>query len=365
MVIKKTNVLLLVTFILLISAPLIDMKWKIDPFPYLDENRKLAEFPDMKPDFEELPTFVEKFESYYNDHFGFRNSLIRLNFFVKYKLLGISPSDKVIVGKNGWLFNASDGEMYDYRGMPEFDETMLQKSVAFIERKRQFLEQRGIKYIFVIAPNKSTVYRELMPDSINRLRTGTVTDDLVSCLRKHSNVTVIDLRQALLTCKNMRQVYYKTDSHWNAYGAFAAYQEIVKPLVKWFPNIKSLELSDFTTVDKINYRGDLARLIGGTGFIKDEFVGIKPSKPFKAKRVEVPNGPLVMTQNGQQLPRAVIFRDSFFDELAPFISENMDYSVYYPHQWDYQTPIFNILETQHPDVVIEEVVERNIKFIQG
>jgi hypothetical protein len=70
---------------------------------------------------------------------------------------------------------------------------------------------------------------------------------------------------------------------------------------------------------------------------------------------------VTVTHNDSSLPRAVVFRDSFFGGVAPYFAEHFKYSWYYWQYWDSQTPIEEILTITKTDIVIEEIVERFIK----
>ena len=54
-------------------------------------------------------------------------------------------------------------------------------------------------------------------------------------LKSTTDVTVIDLRPALIAEKKLSVVYYKADTHWNTRGAYAAYREITRVLAPDFP----------------------------------------------------------------------------------------------------------------------------------
>ena len=58
--------------------------------------------------------------------------------------------------------------------------------------------------------------------------------------------------------------------------------------------------------------------------------------------------------------RAVVFRDSFFEQLLPYVAEHFGEAVYIVSYYD-QKVMEQILDKFKPDVVIEEVVERNLK----
>src|SRR5438105_592669 len=78
------------------------------------ENRQLAEMPKFKPTWRGMKDFPGPFESFYNDNFGLRGSLIHLLSFTRVKGLGVSCSPNVIIGKDGWLFYTPDPVGYDY-----------------------------------------------------------------------------------------------------------------------------------------------------------------------------------------------------------------------------------------------------------
>jgi len=65
-----------------------------------------------------------------------------------------------------------------------------------------------------------------------------------------------------------------------------------------------------------------------------------------------------MSQKGTQLPRALLFRDSFFTGVAPYLAEHMEHSAFYWQRWTADTPIVQMLAEHRPDLVVEEVVER-------
>jgi hypothetical protein len=67
-------------------------------------------------------------------------------------------------------------------------------------------------------------------------------------------------------------------------------------------------------------------------------------------------GRLVTEIPGSPLPRAVVFRDSFASRLVPFLSEHFSRAVYlWQNDFDPE-----IVEKEHPDVVIQEIVSRHL-----
>lgn len=73
---------------------------------------------------------------------------------------------------------------------------------------------------------------------------------------------------------------------------------------------------------------------------------------------EKPTTPLAMGCSRAGL-RAVIFKDSFFNALVPFVSEHFSQVVYLSRPYR-QEDMEQIIEQARPDLVIEERAERRI-----
>ena len=361
---KSRNLMLITLFVICITAPLADMVLDLDKSADLNENRERAQLPAIKLEYGSLRKFPHAYYNYFKDNFGFRDPLIRLNFIVRHRILGESIFNEVVFGENDWLFYTGEKSIEDSLGITHYDEETLQRLTGSLELKRNWLSAQGIKYLFVVVPNKETVYGEWFPPYLKKVRNRTGLDEFVDYLKTHTNVDVVDLRQALLLEKK-RRVFYKTDTHWNEYGAFLAYREIMKSVSRWFPVASAETLTDFDMERKTEAGGGLAVLVGGYEFLKEEKIYLVPRKGRKAHMAEVNSDdrePFAMSQDDKRLPRALVFRDSFFNDIIPFISEQFQYARYYWQRWDDETPIREIIEETRPDIVIEEVVERKIKF---
>jgi hypothetical protein len=360
----RKETILVAIFLLFILLPVCDMILKLDRFKYLYENRELAKPPQLSFTISGIQKFPAKYTKYFSDHFGFRNLLVRANFIIRYDLLGVSPSKQVVIGKEGWLFYAGEGAIEDYRGITKFNAVTLDKWAKSLEMKRIWLEKQGIRYLFVVAPNKSTIYGEYLPDSYNRVRQKTALDELMEYLKQHTSVEVVDMRPALRAAKENQRIYIRTDSHWNEYGAFIAYQEIMKPVIKWFPSLRTATFDDFLIKKHRGGGGDLTSMIGGTDFIKEEYVSFKRLNGHSLKIENINDqtkSPVTVEHKDKTLPRAIVFRDSFLSWVAPFLAEHFHYSRFYWNYWNPWVDIEEMVNTQKPDIVIEEVVERLVK----
>ncbi len=208
--------------------------WRFLPEPENCENRELAEAPTGDCS---LAEYADGWERYLGDNFGFRRYLIRWNSILKLSCLGVSPVSSVILGKDSWLFYHSealaDGNtVNDWRGTIPLSQTELVRLQEQLEANESVFAEKGIPYLVVIVPNKSTVYSEYMPDTIRKFRDTTRLDQFMEHMRRHSRVSVLDLREALFKAKSSHPLYWKTDSHWNSYGAYIGYSEIVRRLCR-------------------------------------------------------------------------------------------------------------------------------------
>jgi hypothetical protein len=258
--------------------------------------------------------------------------------------------------------------MDDARGITQYDDKTLKAWSESLEAKRRWLAGRGIRYLLVVVPSKETVYGEYLPDYLRKVHAVTGLDQFLGYLRSHSQVSVADLREGLFAAKRSGRVFEKTDTHWSQLGAYAGYQQVTGTLRAWFPRLHAAPRSDFSERRSVQYGGDLAALVGGDEEITEDQVSLEPRAPLHAHlvgRQDAESKSLSMQQDAPELPRALVFRDSFFDALVPMMSEQLQYARYLRKHWDQKVPITALVKECRPDVVIEEFAERRIKMDMG
>ena len=358
-------------FLVAIFAPLIGSIFNLgvnsDESILFSELRPAAKFPNLKLVISHPPDYLREVQQYYNDHFGFRKTLIEYYGIAKVLWLNESFSPKVIVGKKGWLFLSNDGgnsELNYYRSTNPFTSKELAALKLTLEQRNNWLASKGIHYLLVIAPNKTTIYPEFLPESINRVRQESRLDQLIAYMKVNSNVRILDLRDSLHSAKANDLIYARRDTHWNDLGAFVAYQQILKSLAIWYPNMKALPRAGFKL--KTTYENaDLINMVGLTDIMKDENLALIPLNPGPAHKADpgiyrpdlpVKRQPFATEVKNLSLPRAVMFRDSFTERLAPFLSEHFK-RILYLSQDELDG---SVVKKEHPDIVIQEIVERKL-----
>jgi hypothetical protein len=354
------NRVLIVAFLATIAIPGLATMAGIDRPTSRDENRELAKFPPLRFDIATLRAFPDAFTRYFEDNFSFRGRLVRWQAAFRFEELRVSPSPTVIAGRDGWLFYADDGAVEDFTESRPFTAQELEAWRLTLEHTRDWLIARGIRYVFVIAPDKHAIYGDLMPASLHRLHDDSRTDQLVRYLAERSTVDVLDLRPSLLAARDRERLYHRTDTHWNALGAWIGYREILTRLN--LPNARALPRAAFQERDVVTAGMDLAGMVGLKDVLTEDDLQLVPRRPRNARVIEPAHAEenlmydrVVTEQDDRRLPRAVVFRDSFASALIPFLSEHFSRTVYlWQNNFD---PV--VVQQEHPDVVIQEWVGRH------
>jgi len=344
------------------------MSLRMFPEPKSQENRILAPRPELKSiTLSAFWKYIQDYQNYFNDNFGFRNLLIRINSFVNLKILGVSPTPlpDIIVGKDGWLFYnvANDGSsLEDYYGLAGFSSHQLSAIKQNIVRLRKETASRNILLILVIAPSKHTVYEEYLPSRVSMMKGLTSRVDQVRSAwgRDDTHASFIDSRMLLARAKKDLKypLYYKTDTHWNNLGAFIVYCEIMKEVKARYPDTKGLALADFNLSSTLISGRDLAGMVNMAGLLSDTEVDLKPLDPPVAKQSNAPYAFRTAISSeiaGSKSPRVLAFGDSFLPYLIPYLSESFSTGLFLASPL---TIDFSVINKEKPDVVIVELAER-------
>jgi hypothetical protein len=347
------NGILVGLFFGLLWAPLVGTFGHIGQVAASDENRALAGFPTLTDDVGTWLAFPESFKKYYCDRFGFRKDLIALQAFVKVKALQTSASPYVVVGKEGWLFYSGARAMDYYRAADPLSEADLQGWLNLHRARNEWLTAHGIAYYVVVAPEKQTIYPEYIPDNIIRVGNVSRSQQFDAYLAAKSNIRLIDLSDNLKKAKALYpRIYNQTDSHWNGYGAFLAYRQILGELSKDFPGLHPLSQAECTFPMSAGVQ-DLVRMLGLT--LKENVYAVMPRSAV-AHMVEETPVRVVGSVSNPRLPRMVMFRDSFANAIAGLMSQHFSRSVYV---WDGKLDS-TLIRSENPDLVIAEMAERSL-----
>jgi len=329
------------------------------------ENRPMAPWPTPALSRE----FPAAFERAFSDRFGGRDALVRLHHAGLLSLFGVSSLPNVMRANDGWFYwLGEDGHSLDrhYRQTLPFTQAEVDNTVAEFAHRRDWLAARGIAYVVMVVPEKFTIYPEHLPAWAKRAEAPTPYDRVRDAIARDGRVAFVDLRPALRAAKSRERNYYMTDSHWNFNGAIVGYEALMPVVQKLLgdklPAIAPAAHPPYTPgVDF--YSGDLIQMLGLPGRIREDDVAplgkVLADAPNRcAKRTdkdEFPGFEFYMCDK-PGLPRAVVLRDSMAIPLIPLLSENLSRVVYVSSR----ALDLAMIEREKPDIVIEELVERNL-----
>jgi hypothetical protein len=333
------------------------------------ENRLLATEPSLSHA-SSFASFTDDLEAFLVDHFGFREDLIYLNTLVRAEYLKQSATDRVVIGKDGWLYLNTHGLLDDYRGVIDLSSSELARWKTYFEERDRWLNARGIEYLVVLAPDKHTIYPEYLPDGYDVAKPDhTRFDQLMAYLNASDAAgNILDLRPQLLQAKQDQLIYRQYDAHWNQIGAFVAYQAIMQRIRELFPDAYIIEQNTLHmgTLNNL-WSGDLSRMMNLDDIYVEELPRWSvPSNQRCAEPIsEATRGTADIHMRCPQRPlRVLIFRDSFSAAMIRYLEESFGESYYVWATFsldDYA----ELVETFQPDIVIEQIVERFLHDVEA
>lgn len=330
---------------------------------HLEAEQRLSNpLPSLPDDPTQIPRFASAFDAYLSDNMPMRSQLVALRNLARLRLFNATDSNRVVMGRDGWLFLGGTSITYFRNAFPYTDDSLKAWTGAFAKRQ-QWLARRGVPYLLVLAPNKETIYKEYFPSRYNKVRPDSRCDQFVEAV-KNTDLAVLDLREPLLS--NSRKdhlLYFRTDTHWNDRGALLAAGEILKQASARLPSIRPAAPA-VRFENAAGYSGDLARMLDLEQILKepeekariiearsrvliDESMTGKVSPEGGVRR-------LISTTGDASQPRALILRDSFTTAVQPLLSERFSEAVYC---WQHDLPAA-LVEKTRPDIVIEILCER-------
>jgi len=259
-----------------------------------------------------------------------------------------------IVGRDNWKYISQIDSIDEKNaGTVKLSPVELRHWALTIEHRMAWCARYGITYSFIIAPNKATIYPEFLEVCHRPVRNRDLPA-LKAYLAANSNAYLLDPTARLLAEKAKQDVYYRSDEHWNHYGAFIAYEMLMEDINQ------SLDIAPITA-DRLVKRN--APFIGGLEAMVEkpeaEHIDLLSVKDGLSRQIYVNKtggrGKIQIFESANKsLPRAVMFRDSYGSFMLPFISETFSRVAVVSHRG----LMFDLIQHEKPDVVIHELCER-------
>jgi len=302
-------------FMLVLWLPMVQMVTGFPRLPKLDENRKLTPQPTLKS-WADINQYTRDSVKWFDDNFGFRDFLIRAKTQIDYSVFNIS--DKVHIGSDGWLFYRSVIDV----GQPQIEVTLRKDLDAVVEGTQQLankLAARGVKLVIMIAPMKDVFYSEHLPNTVKKLPNPRQVDLLQDRLRAMKDIIFLDSTAILRELAKKRNVFHKTDFHWNDPAAFEVTRTLVNEIGKLEGKVNPVWTHSLEIEEKPLSGGEALFMpiffppVENALFVKSNWV----QPPYNLVEHKAPFLWIyeVKEPTGQELPPIAILGDSFYDGM--------------------------------------------------
>lgn len=205
-----------------------------------------------------------------------------------------------------------------------------------LTNERNQFANYGIDFYILSIPNKSSVYPEYMPDTIERKDTTSRTDLLMKYLEENTDLNVVDAKTTLVKAKKKKPVYYKSDTHFNQIGAFVTVQTLKDKIDGKTDSLKDVKFGKITN----HYSGDLARLCD----MQDTF---NNDTQYQLDAATV-------NTKIKSNKRILVIGDSYSDEMLSILSQYFA-EAQTVNIWSFEP---SLLDEYKPDIVVWEHAER-------
>lgn len=210
---KKVRIIIIIVFIgffvLISGAGLIIKDREFSP----NENRYLAETPELSWDNILSGKFQDGLEDYLRDQVCFRDGWITVKTGIQ-KACGDTDIGGAYVGKDGYDFEKITPE--------DVDEKQVDRNIKAVEdyfmTASETIDKQ--KLSFLLVPTSGLVMQEKLPKNARLFDQAKYIDQVQKAMKDYN---FVDVRDTLMD-HNEEYIYYKTDHHWTSAGACLAYE---------------------------------------------------------------------------------------------------------------------------------------------
>ena len=171
------------------------------------EKKMLADFPSVTGENIMSGKFQEGLDTWLSDHLPARN------FFV-----GLSADYELVTGRNGkkGIYLGNDGYLFP---KPTPDTEKISENAGYI---KEFADCSDIPVYMSLIPSSGYINSGRLPLVHEPYNDGELIDKFSSQLGE--NIIFADVKSAFSEKAKTEQLYYRTDHHWTAKGAYECYK---------------------------------------------------------------------------------------------------------------------------------------------
>ena len=337
-------------FVILLAFPFLCMSFYQTDMSV--EKRYAQTLPGFRKDGKFNAAYFDEWSSYVSDHFAFRQEMATADAILLSRVFRISNTEKVVVGKHGWLYFQET--LDDYLGRDLLSEREIHNCAKVLALLQEGAEAEGCQFVATIAPNKNSLYPENMPGRYVKESEENNFSHLVPELMQQG-VHFVNLHEAFDSVDKV--MYHKLDSHWNNEGAVLACDRLLTRLGK-----EHVDYTDETYHIEKNFSGDLKGMIYPKWNLLDDNVIYDREHIYSyVGDVKSTEDMMIETQNLNADGSVVMFRDSFGNALLPYVADAYGHGFFtkgVPFRTD-------LIRQYDADTMILEIVERHIPTLIG
>lgn len=257
-----------------------------------NENRVLAGMPELTLQNVLSGAFQEELSAFLSDQIPLREFWIGMNTQIK-KMLGKKEINGVYLGADGYYIQQFTEDDYSQS-----------RFTAVLGLLKQFAGRQNVPVALMAVPTPGVVLQDKLPSNAPMYEVDGIYDRIGAVLKEYQH---IDLRGAFSAAQD--QIYYRTDHHWTAYGAYLAYSQYCAAL--------GLEARSFESfgVEQVSDR------FYGTIYSKTLDFAARPDAIYAPKALPE----VTVTYNGKTV-------SSMYDES--FLSQKDQYAYFFGGNWD-------------------------------
>ena len=328
-----------------------------------EENRPLQAFPELSADELLEGKVSSRLIDYYSDQFPLRSAWVSLHAFGELGL-GRGESSGVLLGENGQLavrrFDAYVSLTERLKSTDYYDPTHVQRGLEAVVALDKTLAAQNIPLCVLLAPRTIDVTigdYSYPADLTDRL------DTAIQTTLGGAEVNSVELLETFRDLHDAGEyVYFRTDHHWTAKGAYTAYAAVMESwgmeeevLPEDFFTVRSVpdfygttysrggmyftlpdtleiwEAADgsdrrFTVLEPKGSNADEYKTVIESGFISESYL---EGKDKYGAFLDGTHRILFITDKeaaarGESRPRLLLARDSFANSMVPFLARHFD-----------------------------------------
>ena len=357
-----------IVFTAFLLLPLAGQFLDLHIYSGVEEKRDKVKWPGIPEDLAGLDAFPAAFDAYYSDQFGMRGDFITWHNLLLYSTTHTLPGNRVIAGKGRWLFANFDDSLESFQHrIPLRSPAELEVLAHRIRQRQDWLAAQGKTYLFFVTPAKSTIYPDRMPDRLRISSGRTRLEQARAWFAKHPDIAFHDTTAAIRRARKLAidanvdaTLYHYTDTHWNALGSYAAFQDVIGHLRRTHPDQpdlpRALGIEMFAFTRKAGMPGDLSRMAGiGSLVTEVDYICLDHLLYYKMDPIPgIGQRSFHISSRWKHLPDLMLFHDSFGESLRlPMSNAAKESWFFWTH--DFRT---DLIGKHDPRIVMTQITER-------